>query len=199
MPGVFAVTRSHSLSKVLALNSTAPVFDFQQIPRQREPGTGTDPLGVTQGVLETDVKKWGKDGMESPRLVFLQPYIEAQEGTPFYLNVWGYSDAGSENPPQQVLWVPFFIVQLYCIAGNIPGVSPNSYLNENENLCGTIAATLGSLGSGYISSPGGNYAAFAAVDVVGARRFEVEFAADPGSPVTPLSSVPGMNALWRPL
>lgn len=197
--GIFIVGRSLRMRKVLAQNSTAPPFPNPQIVREKAPGGLTDPAAVTVGTAESDIIRGGAGGIECPNWMFLQPYCEGPPGTSFYLNVWGYTEAGFENQPQQIVWVPFFIVQLYCQSAPIPGLSLTSYLSDSENLCDTIVPTLGGLGTGFLSTPGSGLAAFAKIDLLGAKMFFVEFAADPSAQGTPNNPIPGMNALWRPL
>jgi hypothetical protein len=199
---IFLVGRSHRLVKVLAQNSTAPTLPQPQVVRQSAPGQGVDPPGVlVLGSLESDVKNVGGDGMHCPNWIFLQPYCEGVPGTSFYLNVWGFTEAGVENPVGAIVWVPFFIVQLFCVSAPIPGLAnmPQAYLTDGENLCDTLIPTFGTLGSGMVSTPGGGFAAFAKIELFGAKRLLVEFAPDPAMAAPPNNTVPGMNALWRAL
>lgn len=189
---VYMVGRSTGLSKVCAFNSQANAFPRQQVARS-EPGSLTDSTGQTIGSKESDIKWAGKDGVTAPAAIFLQPYSEGVPGTMFYLNIWGFSETVIATKRSQV-WVPFFIAQLACKTGFIPGPTETSYLNVGENQCDMLWVTRGSAA---VSAPGGGYAGYAMFGLIGARYFLVEFA-NIGMANTPANPIPGMNAFWRP-
>jgi len=205
MPGFYPIGRCYPLQKALAFNSTAMSFPFQPLlPRLEEPGTQTLNDGVASlGCLEGDVKSGNVNDTETPNQLFIQPYAEGIVGTSFYMNFWGFSplisvQAGSSSTQA---WVPFFICQMWGLTGEAPGPGPRSVLADSERMCNRLAITMGTLGGGYICNPtlGGNIAAWARINLQGAKKWLVEFAADPNNLADPRMSVPGMNLLWRPI
>ncbi len=64
-----------------------------------------------------------------------------------------------------------------------------SLLGPTEYLADTIVLTNGSLGTGYLTSPGGGLAAYATLDILGAHRLQFDFVSGEEYPAFP-------NALW---
>lgn len=181
MPVIF-VTPSHRLAQALTQgNSQAGAFATMLV-QEAEPSPTAGP--IVDGVYDI-----GQAGMEASERVFVMPYAQGGERLNFSMRIWAWRHA--TNPLTQTgktdVWIPYLLAEFACTTGNVPGLADH-VLNGNEYLADTIVLANGSLGArGEISVPLTDTAAYAIVEVRGAKKISFDF--QQTDPV-------GMNAFW---
>ncbi len=180
-------------TKALYFNSFDGTPISYPLPTPVEPINATAPPVAGQVYIPGSAWNAGEGGDHSFNRILVQPYCEGPAGSQFWVRVYGWRPVGGSVETRQTrVWLPTLLVQLFCIAGDLSGSSVASgyALLQTENLCDTISLVSGWPGAtGEIVSSGPGFAAFAEIELRGAKKFSFEFEQ---------SDNVGMNALWAP-
>lgn len=184
---------SYRLNKALRLNSYDGTPTSYLLNLTAEPIDASVAPTAGQNYIPGNSWAIGKGGDHSPNRIFLQPYCEGPEGSLFWMRLYGLRPLGlSQN--QDLVWVSTLLIQLACVAGNLPGptVASGTALIQTENTCDSLTVVTGWVGmTGEVVSagPGSQFGAFALVELRGCKKVVFEF--------EQFDNV-GMNALWAP-
>ncbi len=182
---VIIVSASHGMNRALtgySQNQSWTSFLLSTDP----PTIGTPP---DNGIFAA-----GHGGMNTAYRLMLVPFSSGGAGTQFSVRVYGWVPLG----PTPILdtWMPLLLAEFLCTTAELtgpaplPGVQSALTLLPTDYLCDTITLTQGSVGpTGEINStgPGTNLAAFAMLELRGAKFFQFDF--QQTDPVM-------MNCLW---
>ncbi len=166
-------TFSGPLSRALAVNK-------QDQYLQSLDTLGSEPLADGTFVVTQDTNTLAQNRL------FVLPFVEGEPGVEFFMRVYGWRQLG--NDPALMVWIPDLLVEVFCVA-SIRGGLDSRTLRSKEYLADTVILTNGSVGSGFVNSPGGGLPAYVTVDLMGCRKFQFDFVCGEEYPGFP-------NALW---
>ncbi len=171
------------LSKAQADNSQSLYFSsFQTVT--------ADPHDVNPFPALAPAFWFGGEGLVAPNKIQVFPFAKGEPFVEFYSRIYGWRRLGNKGDQFQV-WIPYLLLEYFSICCNQPG-QYGGLIGSTEYLCDTIVVTNGTVGSGYVDSPGNNLPGYIVLDLQGCQEFQFDFVAGEEFPAFP-------NALWSPL
>lgn len=189
MVDTFRQTRSTPWRAAFSSNATRTAF-------AQLTSTATKPATVTTAAAERLVVDCFDDGEtggiklsnikdHSPDVLMLMPFGADADNETMNLRVWAWNPTIDGDGP---IWVPMLLVELAC---TFDASSTATDFFADSFFCDTISVTVGNTTVHQVSSPADDVTqAWAAVDLLGARLFEIQ---------TDIGTAESANTLWRTL